>query len=174
MGDWYYKRGIQYKTPTTVIRMLVDIVSKNGNLLLNFPVRADGTLDAEEESILASLAEWISVNGEAIYGTRPWKVYGEGATGVSSGSFNEEKLRYTAEDIRFTTRGGNLYAIARGWPESGKLTVRSLGGANIHSIRLLGIQEPLKWSRGTQGLVVQLPPQKPVKHAFSLRLEGAA
>jgi alpha-L-fucosidase len=131
-------------------------------------------LDAEEESILASLAEWISVNGEAIYGTRPWKVYGEGVAGVSGGNFNEGKLRYTAEDIRFTTKGGNVYAIALGWPESGKLMVRSLGGANIHSVRLLGIPEPLKWSRGSQGLVVQLPAQKPGEHAFALRIEGAA
>ena len=173
VGDWYYKRGIRYKTPTTVIRMLVDIVSKNGNLLLNFPLRADGTLDAEEESILASLAEWISLNGEAIYNTRPWKVYGEGATAVSGGNFNEEKLRYTAEDIRFTTKGGNLYAIALGWPESGTLTVRSLAGATVHKVRLLGIQEPLRWSRGAQGLVIQMPAQKPGEHAFALLIEGA-
>jgi alpha-L-fucosidase len=173
VGDWYYKRGIRYKTASTVIQMLADIVSKNGNLLLNFPVRGDGTLDAEEESILASLAEWISVNGEAICGTRPWRVYGEGATAVPGGNFNEQKLHYTAEDIRFTTKGGNLYAIALGWPESGKLVVRSLGGANIHSVRLLGIQEPLMWSQGAQGLVVQLPAQKPGEHAFVLRVEGA-
>ena len=105
-------------------------------------------MDAEEESILASLAEWTSVNGEAIYGARPWKVYGEGVAGVSGGKFNEEKLRYTAEDIRFTTKGGNVYTIALGWPESGKLVVRSLGGSNIHSVRLLGIQESLQWNRG--------------------------
>jgi alpha-L-fucosidase len=100
-------------------------------------------------------------------------VYGEGATGVAGGNFNEKKLRYTAQDIRFTTKGGNLYAIALGWPESGKVTVRSLGGANAHSIRLLGIDEPLKWSRGAQGLVVQLPAQKPGEHAFALRIAGA-
>jgi alpha-L-fucosidase len=173
VGDWYYKRGIKYKTPTTVIQMLVDIVSKNGNLLLNFPLRADGTLDAEEESILASLAEWISLNGEAIYKTRPWKVFGEGAAPVSSGHFNERTLRYTAEDIRFTTKGRNLYAIALGWPESGKLTVRSLAGANVHAVRLLAIHEPLKWSRGAEGLVIQMPAQKAGDHAFCLRIEGA-
>jgi len=77
VGDWYYKRDIQYKTPTTVIQMLIDIVSKNGNLLLNFPLRADGTLDAQEESILAAIGEWMAINGEAIYETRPWRVYGE-------------------------------------------------------------------------------------------------
>jgi alpha-L-fucosidase len=172
VGDWYYKRDIRYKTPATVIRMLVDIVSKNGNLLLNFPVRGDGTLDAQEESILASLAEWISVNGEAIYGTRPWKVYGEGAGSVSSGNFNEDKLHYTAEDIRFTTKEGNLYAIALGWPETSKLTVRSLAGASAHSVRLLGDSELLKWSRDPQGLVVQLPRQQRGQHAFALRIEG--
>jgi alpha-L-fucosidase len=172
VGDWYYKRDIQYKTPATVIRMLVDIVSKNGNLLLNFPVRGDGTLDAQEESILASLAEWISVNGEAIYSTRPWKVYGEGASNVSSGNFNEDKLHYTAEDIRFTTKEGNLYAIALGWPQTGKLTIRSLAGASAHSVRLLGFPEPLKWSRDPQGLVVQFPRRQRGQHAFALRIEG--
>ena len=92
---------------------------------------------------------------------------------MSGGNFNEEKLRYTAEDIRFTTKGGNLYAIALGWPESGTLTVRSLAGATVRSVRLLGVQEPLKWSQGAQGLVIQMPAQKPGEHAFALRIEGA-
>ena len=106
--------------------MLADIVSKNGNLLLNFPPRADGTLDDDELKILARMAAWMPVNGEAIFGTRPWKVFGEGTVKVKGGGFNEDKLKYTAQDIRFTTKGEVLYAIALGWPEDGKLLVRRL------------------------------------------------
>jgi alpha-L-fucosidase len=153
--------------------MLVDIVSKNGNLLLNFPLRADGTLDSEEEGILECLATWTSVNGEAIYGTRPWKVHGEGATQVAGGSFNEQRLHYTSADLRFTTKDRNIYAIALGWPDSGKLTIRSLAGASVHSVRLLGFQDPLKWSRSVEGLVIQMPAEQPGEHAFALRIEGA-
>ncbi len=174
VGDWYYKKDIAYKTPTMVIQMLVDIVSKNGNLLLNFPLRNDGTLDSREEAIIESLTQWTAVNGEAIFGTRPWKVYGEGAVVVKSDKFNEGKLRYTSEDIRFTTKGKDLYAIALGWPDSGKLTIRSLNADNVHSARLLGAQDPLRFGRSGQGLEIDMPSQKPNEHAFAIRLEGAA
>ena len=173
VGDWYYKRDIKYKTTTTVIQMLADIVSKNGNLLLNFPLRSDGTLDAPQEKIVAEMADWIRINGEAIFATRPWTVYGEGPTQVVSGHFNEGKLQYTPEDIRFTTKRGVLYAIALGWPESGKLTIRSLPGPAISAVRMLGASGPLKFTRGPQGLAVTLPPSKPCDHAFALRIEGA-
>jgi alpha-L-fucosidase len=174
VGDWYYKKDIAYKTPTIVIQMLVDIVSKNGNLLLNFPLRNDGTLDSREEAIIESLTQWMAVNGEAIFATRPWKVYGEGAVVVKSDKFNEGKLRYSSEDIRFTTKGKDLYAIALGWPDSGKLTIPSLGGANVHSARLLGAPDPLRFGRTGQGLQIEMPSQKPNEHAFAIRLEGAA
>src|SRR5208337_5303271 len=111
---------------TTVIQMLCDIVSKNGNLLLNFPPRPDGTLDDDELKILDGMAAWIAVNGEAIYGTRPWKVFGEGAGKLQGGMFNEGNLHYTSQDIRFTTKGEVLYAITLGWPEDGKLCIHSL------------------------------------------------
>ncbi len=174
VGDWYYKKDIVYKTATTVIQMLVDIVSKNGNLLLNFPVRTDGTLDSQEEAIIGSITEWNSVNGEAIFGTRPWKLYGEGTGGVKSGQFNEGKSRYTAADIRFTTKGKDLYAIALGWPETGTLVIRALSGVNVHSAYLLGAEGPLKWKRSEQGLQIEMPSEKRGKHAFSIRLEGAS
>jgi alpha-L-fucosidase len=172
VGDWYYKRDIQYKTATTVIQMLADIVSKNGNLPMNFPLRPDGTLDAPQEKILTEMAPWVRLNGEAIYGTRPWRVYGEGPTQVTGGHFNEGKLTYTAEDIRFTARRGTLYAIALAWPESGKLTIRSLAGRSITSVRMLGVSDPLKFTRGSRGLVVNLPASRPCDHAYVLRLEG--
>ncbi len=175
VGDWYYKRDIRYKTPTTIIQMLVDIVSKNGNLLLNFPLRADGTLDVQEEQILGSLADWMSVNAEAIYGTRPWKIYGEGAKQAAAGDkFNEGKLQYTAQDIRFTTKGKTLYAIALGWPDAGKLLIHSLAEANIQTIRMLHGNDTLKWSRAADGVTVQLPSNRRGDHAYVLRLDEVA
>ncbi len=174
VGDWFYKRDITYKSPTTIIQMLVDIVSKNGNLLLNFPLRADGTLDSTEESILDSLADWISVNGEAIYGTRPWRVYGEGRQGPSGAMFNERKLSYSAEDIRFTVKDGMLYAFALAWPTSGKLFIRSLAGASIHSINLVHGGDSLTFKQEPDGLSVQLPPQQRGDHAFAIRIQGVA
>jgi alpha-L-fucosidase len=173
VGDWYYKNGIKYKTPTTVIQMLVDIVSKNGNLLLNLPLRADGTLDAEEEHILASLAEWISINGEAIYGTRPWKVYGEGKTSPKGAMFNESKLDYTPEDIRFTTKGGSLFAFALAWPSSGTLMIRALANTSVQSVHMLQGGDALKWTQDPNGLSIQLPAEQRGEHVFVLRLQGA-
>ena len=106
--------------PTGSIHMLVDIVSKNGNLLLNVVQRPDGSLDPEVEQILAQMADWIAINGEAIYGTRPWLIYGEGPVRAKGGHFKED-FAYTAKDIRFTTKGdGTLYAFALGWPEEGR------------------------------------------------------
>ncbi len=173
VGDWYYKRGITYKTPTTVIQMLVDIVSKNGNLLLNFPLRADGTLDAQEESILAQLATWTAANGEAIFATRPWRIYGEGHSGPKAGNFNEDTLAYTAEDIRYTTRGGILYAFALAWPASGKLLLRSLAGATPSTVQTLD-GNALSFTRQPDGLAIQLPPQPYGAHAYAIRITGVA
>jgi alpha-L-fucosidase len=172
VGDWYYKRGITYKTPTTVIQMLVDIVSKNGNLLLNFPLRADGTLDTQEESILAQLAAWTSANGEAIFATRPWRVFGEGRSGPKSGNFNEDSLTYTAQDIRYTTKGASLYAFALAWPTDGKLLLRSLAGQTPTAVTLVDGNDPVPFTRTADGLALQLPPTPRGNHAYALRLTG--
>ena len=176
VGGWYYKTGLKYKTPELVIGMLADIVSKNGNLLLNFPPRPDGTLDDDELKILEAMAGWTAVCGEAIYGTRPWKVYGEGpARPVSSGGFNEGKLRYTARDIRFTAKGGALYAIALGWPADGRLVVKSLATAagKISEVALLGDAGKLDWRQTGEGLIVTLPNKKPCDYALALKIAGS-
>jgi alpha-L-fucosidase len=172
VGDWYYKRQITYKTPTTIIHMLVDIVSKNGNLLLNFPLRADGTLDSAEETIVANLGAWMTANGEAIYGSRPWKRFGEGQNGPAGAMFNEEKLSYTAEDIRFTKKGEALYAFAMAWPASGRLQIRSLAATTPHSIHMLDGGEPLKWRRSPDALVIELPKTRRGDHSFGVRILG--
>jgi alpha-L-fucosidase len=178
VGGWYYDVNLAqrhgYKSTTTVIQMLCDIVSKNGNLLLNFPPRPDGTLDDDELKILAGMAAWMPVNGEAIFGTRPWKVYGEGARKIRSGLFNEDSLRYTAKDIRFTTKGPVLYAIALGWPADGKLLIRSLAApaGQVTDVTLLGHPQKLAWSQTAEGLVVTLPRKKPCEHAFVFKVLG--
>ena len=178
VGGWYYDVNLAkrhgYKSTAMVIQMLVDIVSKNGNLLLNFPPRPDGTLDDDELKILAGMAAWMPINGEAIFGTRPWKVFGEGAGKLQGGMFNEDKLRYTAKDIRFTTKGDALYAIALGWPEDRRLTVRSLAAAagKITGVALLGHSGDLPWSQTAEGLIVTLPEKEPCEHAFALKIRG--
>ena len=116
IGDWFYNKHWKYQPLSWTVHMLVDIVSKNGNLLLNVVLRPDGSLDPEVETMLQQLADWTAVNGEAIYGTRPWLVFGEGAVKAKGGAF-KENFTYSAKDIRFTTKGKTLYAIALGWPD---------------------------------------------------------
>lgn len=187
LGDWHYKRFIfekhQYKTAAQVIPMLVDIVSKNGNLMLSVPVRADGTIDADEQKIVASIGAWLKVNGEAIYGTRPWKIYGEGPTTTQTqekGGFDGVKdvsgKPYTPDDIRFTSKDDNLYAIFLAWPANNKITIKSLANpaANwpekIGGVELLGSAEKLKWRRDENGLHVSLPATQPCAIAFTLKI----
>jgi alpha-L-fucosidase len=184
IGDWHYNRSLfeqhRYKTAGQVLRMLVDIVSKNGNLLLSVPLRGDGTIDADEAAFLDRMAKWMDVNGEGIFGSRPWKIYGEGPTQVRSGMFNENNVKFGAADIRFTTRHGALYTWVLGWPEDGKLVIRSLGrgaadqpalpGQKIRSLKLLGSKEKIAWTQDADGLRVKLPATKPCDDVFALKL----
>jgi len=178
VGDWYYDIRIfeqhRYKSATLVLQMLADIVSKNGNLLLNLPPRPDGTLDDDELKILDELGKWMRVNGEAIFGTRPWKVFGEGPSRVNSGGFNEGKLSYTARDIRFTTKGGSLYALALRWPEDRRLIVRSPAApaGKVREVSLLGHRGKVGWEQTEAGLVVAMPEEKPGEHVFALKISG--
>ncbi|MGA2194313.1 MAG: alpha-L-fucosidase [Bryobacteraceae bacterium] len=183
IGDWHYQRSLfenhRYKTTGTVIQMLVDIVSKNGNLMLNIPVRGDGTIDDDERKVLEGLSGWIPAHAEAIYGTRPFSVFGEGPPDVEgSGNFNENRARpYTAQDIRFTTRGDTLYAFALGWPADGKLTIRTLAAASpqypreVGRVEMLGASGALQFSRETTGLAVTLPEKKPNEYAWALKIQ---
>ena len=121
IGNWHYQKGATYKSPKIIIDLLVDIVSRNGNLLLNFPLPNNGMLDAEELKILAEITKWMATNGAAIYATRPWKIYGAGPSTqatTADAKFNEKKRKeLTAEDVRFTTKGQTLYAFIMGWPQ---------------------------------------------------------
>ncbi len=182
IGNWHYKRGIQYKTPKTVIDMLVDIVSRNGNLMLNFPLPASGALDAEERTVLAGITDWMRVNSEAIYATRPWKIFGEGPgtqAAAESSAFNENKRKdLTAADVRFTTKGNTLYAFVMGWPEYEAVirplrTGSELRVGKIQSVELLGSDESLQWAQNQDGLKVILPQRKPSDYATVFRVTGA-
>ena len=148
VGHWHYDRNVTYKTPKRVVDMLVDVVSRNGNLLLNFPLNTHGALDAEEQKILAALTAWMDINSEAIHGTRPWKIFGEGPNivkPVPGQKYNESNRKdFTFEDVRFTTKGKTLYAFFMGWPEQGKLTIPALAtdrpyvAGKIKQVKLVG------------------------------------
>jgi alpha-L-fucosidase len=177
IGDWYYNKDWKFRPVSWTIHMFVDIVSKNGNLLLNIVQRPDGSLDPEVEQALEDLATWIGVHGEAIYGTRPWQVYGEGAVRTKGGHFKED-FAYTAKDIRFTTKGGTLYAIALGWPEDGQLLIRSLAkpagepGSRVSKVGLLGYHGSIEWTQTADGLLVKLPAEKVSPFTCALRITG--
>jgi alpha-L-fucosidase len=182
-NSWGYIANHDYKQAGDVVDDLVDIVSKNGTMLLNIGPKADGTIPKQEQQMLRAIGGWLRVNGEAIYGTRPWKQFGEGPTQVVAGSFADVKRApFTGEDFRFTTRGDTLYAIALAWPEGGKLVVKSLAkepGATdsvsaVTDVRLLGDDGELDWSQTTDGLVVALPAEPPCDFAVTLAIEGIA
>lgn len=177
IGDWYYNKNWKFRPVEWTIHMLIDIVSKNGNLLLNVVQRPDGSLDPEVEQMLHQLADWISKNGEGIYDTRPWFIYGEGRTRARGGSFRED-FKYTASDIRFTTKGNTLYAFALGVPEDGRILIRSLAKANdpnqnkISKVNLLGYKGKIQWTQSDTGLVVTIPQKIDLKYALGFKISG--
>lgn len=175
IGGWHYSTTIyqnnEYKSAATVVKLLVDIVSKNGNLLLSVPLRADGTFDEKEEAILNELGDWIAVNGEGIFNTRPWKVFGEGPIAKSSVEQKDQSLnewRYsklTSEEVRFTQTDRNLYAIVMEWPEKGQVLVKSLASGSklfpqkIRAVELLGYGK-VTFTRTHEGLLINMPEKK--------------
>ena len=179
-NSWGFVAKQDYKTAGAIIGDLVDIVSKNGALLLNIGPRPDGTIPEPEQEILREIGRWLKVNGEAVYGTRPWATYGEGPTEVVDGTFNDVKRQaFTGQDVRFTTKPGALYAIALAWP--GKtFTVKALGTGAAHAkgpvsgVSLLGHEGALTFSQDAAGLHVTLPEKAPGQHAFAFRIEGVS
>jgi alpha-L-fucosidase len=183
IGDWYYKRSLfdnhGYKTPTFVIHSLIDIVSRNGNLLLSIPLRGDGSIDEDEHAFLTALAAWMQVHGDAIYGTRPFSVFGEGPPdAAAAGTFNEKKQRpYTTEDIRFATKGDTLYAFAFVWPTDGKLHIKTLARGSdafpkpIQRVEMVGGGR-IAFHQDRNGLHLTLPanPSNPHAYAFSIHV----
>lgn len=173
--SWGYINDDTFKSAEFIVHQLIDIVSKNGNLLLNIGPRSDGTIPEEVQRVLLEVGEWLKVNGEAVYGTRPWRVYGEGPTKVAAGSFHDtETTNYKPEDFRFTTKGDVLYAIGLAWPSNGEASIHSLaltaGSSRVRSVTLLGNDTELKVDQRVDGLHLKLPAQAPAKYAYALRV----
>jgi alpha-L-fucosidase len=172
--SWGFTNNNDFKTTQYVITNLIDIVSKNGNLLLNIGPRSDGTITDEETQVLLGTGEWLRVNGEAIYGTRPWKIAGEGPTESASGSFATQEKPFTANDIRFTTKRETLYAITLGVPY-GNTIIKSLASkANngiITSIKLLGSTEKVIWKQNSNELVIKQSKYYPSNNAVVYKID---
>jgi alpha-L-fucosidase len=170
--SWSWVEGHEYKSASELIQELVDVVSKNGNLLLNVGPRPDGTIPEKEVELLEAVGDWLTVHGEAIYGSSPWTVYGEGPTHPTPGSFTDAAApAYTAEDIRFTTMTevGHRYVYAIGLvrPENGRMRIRSFGSASplidrpVIDVRVLGgADDRPEWTRTPEHMEVVLPPSE--------------
>ena len=169
IGDWHYSTSVyennRYKSAKDVIHMLIDVVSKNGNLLLNVPVRGDGTIDDKEIAVVEGIAAWMDINKESIFDTRPWNVFGEGpaadaANPIRAQGFNEGRVKFTAKDIRFNQNGKILYVTVMGTPTE-SITIRNLGtsvsSANISKIEMLGSKEKIKWTQQADLLKIEKP-----------------
>ncbi len=162
-NSWGYTTEQNHRSSTAILHDLINIVSKNGTLLLNIGPRADGTISEGDIAILRSIGRWLKINGEAIYDTRTWKTYGEGPTSVIEGAFTDAKrAAFSARDVRFTTKGDVLYAILLGVPEAGEVVIESLGKqrglyeGDVQMIEMIG-GAAVEWSQGDEGLKVSLP-----------------
>jgi alpha-L-fucosidase len=174
IGDWHYSQSVYnnngYKSGATVVRMLIDVVSKNGNLLLSIPVRANGTIDDKEQAVLADIKAWMDINSESIYGTRLWKTFGEGplaeaANPMNAQGFNEGQA-YSAQDVRYVEKNGVVYATIMAWPEAGDFTFKAFSitetsySGEVDKVELLGAGE-VAFTQSIEGLTVSVPATKP-------------
>jgi len=188
IGDWHYSRPVLarhgYKSAQMVAQMLVDIVSKNGNLMLNIPLPGSGAPDDDELQFIADFGRWMNANSRAIAASRPWAVFGEGPSTqaqepLRAQGFNEGRNKpYTGEDLRFVQKAGKLYAFALAWPESGTLTIKSLAVGSPHvrgeveRVELLGASAPLEHTRSADGVVVKLPERRPGDYVYTFEISG--
>ena len=189
IGSWHYDRGVferkEYKSAASVVKMLADIVSKNGILMLNVPLRRDGQPDEQEIEIVKEIGAWLTVNGEAIYATRPWKIYGEGPStqaaekGQFDGQTDVSKKPFTPEDIRFTQSkdGKTLYAVVLELPKEARVTIKSLASGSPQWSGEIGVVEllgggKLKFTRDTNGLHISLPEKFDGKIAVALKIRS--
>jgi len=183
IGSWHYNQDFfskhKYKSAASVVRMLADIVSKNGNLMLSVPLQRDGTPDADEIQIVSEIGAWLKVNGDGIYATRPWKTYGEGPStevaekGQFDGQKDVQKKPFTAEDIRFTQSkdGKTIYAIVLAMP-TGETVIKSLGAGagKVTAVSLLGSPAKLKWKQAAAALTIQPVKEWPCQHAVAFKI----
>jgi len=187
IGNWHYERSLfdqhKYKTPVQVVQMLIDIVSKNGNLMLNIPLPGNGMPDDDELKILSAISDWIAPNGEGIFATRPFSLYGEGPSTTTTAPANRfggtvDVRPYTAQDVRFTKKGDIVYAFVMGWPADGKAVLKTLAAGSEHfpkqvaKVELLGSGE-VKFTRDASGLTVNMPDTKPNNFAYCVKITPA-
>ncbi len=175
--SWGYIVNDTYKPAETIIHQLIDIVSKNGNLLVNIGPRSDGTIPEQVQTTLRDIGSWLRVNGEAIYGTRPWIKFGEGPTEIVQGPFHDTDVKpFTPQDFRFATKGNSLYAIELAWPDSREAVIHSLdqaglGTSKIESVSLLGYDGKLSYEQKSDGIHIHLPAQPPGKYAYCFKFD---
>ncbi len=173
IGPWGYRSGAKYKTTNAVIDKLLDIVSKNGNLLLNIPIKADGSFDDETVTMMEEIGQWMDVHGEGIYGTRPWIEFGEGK--INTTAEMARLSQYTDKDIRYTTKGDTLYGFVMGWPGGGEtvrfklITPYNAAIKPIASVSMLGVGE-VAWKQDGMGLHVTMPAEKHHDFAYGFKI----
>ena len=176
-NSWGYVKNLQLESTGYLIHELIDIVSKNGQFLLNISPKADGIIPEAQKRRLLGMGRWLKQNGEAIYGTRPWKVFGEGPTRLKKGGAFVKKIHYTPKDIRYTKKGNFVYAIEMGWPgPNKKITLHAWAknkiGSNvkIQDVSVLGSMQSIQWNWQKQGLVVTTPSKAPNKQAIVFKI----
>ena len=169
IGNWFYDVRDPYKSPEQIVEMLTDIISKNGVMLLNVLQRPDGSIDADAEWILDRLGEWFAVNSEAVYGTRPWRVFGEGETRVKIEGFTEEKTDWNRSDFRFVQKDGAVYAFMMGAKDGDTVTLRSFAEQPVSSVELLGAG-PVAFRQEFGLVIVKLPDRLPSMCANVLKI----
>jgi alpha-L-fucosidase len=175
-NSWGYIQNHDYKTARDIIGDLVDVVSKNGALLLNVGPKPDGTIPEPEVEMLRGIGRWLAVNGEAIYDTRPWQTYGEGPTEVSEGSFTDTKRStFTGKDFRFTAKDNTLYAVALDWPDDEAVIESLSAGSELRTSRITDVSMlgsgRLEWTQTDDGLHIKTPAQKPCDDAFTFKIQ---
>jgi len=176
---WGHTSQMEIRSTRYILHVLIDIVSKNGQLLLNVSPRADGAIPDDQREVLLGIGAWLDKFGEAIYGTRPFVEFGQGPTRLSwGGEYAREQLQYTPVDIRFTTKGDTVYAIGLGWPGADEDTLlgsfsvdRRKKGLQITSVTMLGTEEKISWSLDDDGLRVTSPSSAPDDIAIVYKIE---
>ena len=176
-SSWGYTENQKYKTTDRLVDDLIDIVAKNGCLLLNVGPKANGKIPEEDQRILREIGDWLEINGEAVYGSRPWSIYGEGPTETATGHLSEWKNKpFTAQDIRFTKKDGAVFAICLGWPGD-EIVIKSFSSNSSHTpqgvkdVRMLGTSQSLKWRIDEAGMTIALPGESPCDHAVVFKIE---